>query len=64
MGRRGPEPRDAWQHRSPPSQGGEVWCHKMCGSSGALTIRKAGSEAVGRVAASEPSLSGRRGLKP
>jgi hypothetical protein len=36
----------------------------MRGSFGALPSREAGSEAARRVATLEPSLPGRRGLKP
>jgi hypothetical protein len=38
--------------------------HGMYGSTGALSSRETGSEAAGRVAASEPSLAGRYGPEP
>jgi hypothetical protein len=49
--RRGPEPQDTWQHRSPARQRGEVWGCKTHGSTGALLGREARSGAVGHAAA-------------
>jgi hypothetical protein len=61
VGRRGSEPRDAWQRRSPPQRGGGVQNRGARGSVGALLSGKAGSEATGRAAAPEPSSVGRWG---
>jgi hypothetical protein len=62
--RRGPEPRDTWQRRSPPQRGGEVRSHETHGSVGAHLSREARSGAIGHVAASEPISAGRRGPEP
>jgi hypothetical protein len=60
-GRRGPEPWDTWQRRSPPEQGGRVWSCGTRGNAGALPSRDAGSRAAGHVAMPDPSRAGRRG---
>jgi hypothetical protein len=49
--RRGPEPWDTWQRRSPHWQGGEVQGCRTHGSAGAYLDREARSEANGHVAA-------------
>jgi hypothetical protein len=49
--RRGPEPRDTWQHRSSPQQGGEVRGRGTRGGSGAHLCREVWSEATTCVAA-------------
>jgi hypothetical protein len=49
--RRGPGPRDTWQHRSSPQQGGEVRGHGTRGGSGAHLCRDVWSEATACVAA-------------
>jgi hypothetical protein len=48
-GRRGPEPQDAWQHRSPPELGGGVQSHGTRGNTRALPGREAGSGTMGHV---------------
>jgi hypothetical protein len=63
VGRRDLEPRDTWQYRSPPQQGGEVRSRGTHGSAEAHIGREARSRAVGHMAAPEPILTGRRGLK-
>jgi hypothetical protein len=63
-GRRGPEQRDTWQRWSSPQQGGEVWGRGTRGSIGAHLSREARSGAVGHMVAPEPTLSGRRCLRP
>jgi hypothetical protein len=60
--RRGPEPRDTWQHRSSPQQGGEVQTRGTRGSTGAHLIKEARSGAEGHVAAPELTSVRRRGL--
>jgi hypothetical protein len=45
VGRQGLEPRDAWQHRSPPQWGDRVRSHMMCGTVEAHLNREVGSEA-------------------
>jgi hypothetical protein len=62
MVRRGPEPQDMWQHRSPPRQRGGVQSLRACGSAGARLGGGAGSRALGQVAALEPSLSREAGF--
>jgi hypothetical protein len=57
-GRSDMEPRNTWQHRCPPRQGGGTR-----GIAGTLLSREAGSGATRHMAASEPSLSGRQGPK-
>jgi hypothetical protein len=49
--RRGPEPRDTWQHRSSSQQGGEVRGHGTRGGSGVHLCRDVWSEATACVAA-------------
>jgi hypothetical protein len=49
--RKGLGPRDTWQHRSPPQQGGEVWGHETRGSGEGNLGREAKSGAVGHVIA-------------
>jgi hypothetical protein len=49
--RRGPGPRDTWQHRSPPRQEGEVRGCRTRGSTGAHLDREERSGATGYVAA-------------
>jgi hypothetical protein len=44
--RRGPGPRDTWQHRSSPQQGGEVWGRRTHGGSGAHLCREVWSKAI------------------
>jgi hypothetical protein len=58
------EPRDTWQHRSPPEQGGGVQCYGTRGSAGNLPSREVESKAAGHVAALKPSRAGRRGPVP
>jgi hypothetical protein len=53
--RRGLEPEDTWQHRSPPQLGGEVQCCWTRGSAGAHLNWEVSSGAVGHVAAPEPT---------
>jgi hypothetical protein len=48
--KRGPGPRDTWQHRSPPRQVGEVRDYRTRGSIGAHLDREARSGATGYVA--------------
>jgi hypothetical protein len=50
-----------WQRRSPSQLGGRVWSYETRGSVGAHLNREAGSGAMGRVAAPEPTSIGRRG---
>jgi hypothetical protein len=49
--RRGPEPRDTWQHRSSPQQGGEVRGRRTRGGSRAHLRREVWSEATACVIA-------------
>jgi hypothetical protein len=53
-GRRGSEPYDTWQRRSPPRQVGEVRGRGTRGSARARLDREPRSEAVGRVAVPKP----------
>jgi hypothetical protein len=48
--RRGSGPRDTWQHRTPPQQGGEVRGHGTRGVSGAHLCREVWPEATSCVA--------------
>jgi hypothetical protein len=57
-------PQDAWQHRDPPWLGGRVRSHKTRGSARAHLSREVRSEVIGHVAASEPTLVGRRDPEP
>jgi hypothetical protein len=63
-GRRGLEPYDTWQHRSPPQSRGEVQSHRTRGSAGAHLSQEARSGAAGHVTASELTSAGRQGPKP
>jgi hypothetical protein len=58
------EPWDKWQRRSSPHPGGEVWSHRTVGSTGVNLCQDARSEAIGYVAASEPTSVGRQGPEP
>jgi hypothetical protein len=49
--RRGPGPRDTWQHRSSPQQGSEVRGHRTRGGSGAHLCREVWSETTACVTA-------------
>jgi hypothetical protein len=49
--RRGPGPRDTWQHRSSPQQGGEVRGRGTRGGAGAHLYREVWSEATTYVVA-------------
>jgi hypothetical protein len=60
-GSRGPKPREAWQHRSPPQRGGGVQSCRTHGNTGALLGREVRSGATRHVAASELSSAGRWG---
>jgi hypothetical protein len=57
--RRGPEPYDTWQRRSPPQPRGEVWSHMTRGSARAHTRQETRSGAIGHVAVSEPTSAER-----
>jgi hypothetical protein len=59
-GRQDPEPRDPWQCRSTPEQGGRIQSRGIRDNIRALPSREAGSGAVGHVAVCLPCL----GLKP
>jgi hypothetical protein len=50
---RGPGPRDTWQHRSSPQQGGEVRGHGTRGSAEAHLCSEVWSEAIAYVAVRE-----------
>jgi hypothetical protein len=58
------DPRDTWQHRSPPQPEGEVQSHRIHDSAGAHLDREARSEAIGHVAVPKPTSARRRGPKP
>jgi hypothetical protein len=59
VGRRGPEPWDSRQRRSPPWLGGEARSYRTGGSAEAHSDREARSGTAGHVAALEPASAGR-----
>jgi hypothetical protein len=61
--RRGSGPRDTWQRRSSPQQGGEVRGCGTRGSAGAQLSKEVRSGVVGHMVAPEPTSAGRFGLK-
>jgi hypothetical protein len=61
--RRGPEPRDTWQRRSPPRQGREVQSRGTRDHVGTHLSRKVRSEAAGHMVATELTSTERRGPK-
>jgi hypothetical protein len=62
-GRRGPELRNTWQHRSSTQQGGEARGHEPRDSTGAHLSKEVRSRAAGHMTAPEPTSAGRCGLK-
>jgi hypothetical protein len=62
-GRRGPELRNTWQRRSSTQQGGEARGHVTRGNTGDHFNKEVRSEAVGHVAALDPTSAGRCGPK-
>jgi hypothetical protein len=59
--RRGSEPYDTWQRRSPPQTGGQVRNHSSRDSAGVHLSWEVRSEAIGHVTAPEHILIERRG---
>jgi hypothetical protein len=59
-GRRGPEPYDTWQRRSPLQLGGEVWSRGARGSVGVYLSQETRFRAIGHVAATELISAKRR----
>jgi hypothetical protein len=63
VGRQGLKLRNTWQRQSSTQQGGEARGHRARGSTGAHLSNVVRSGAVGHVAASKPTSTGRCGLK-